>query len=116
MFLSGRRPNIGISSFVYLEFVFVSVFVSAFASVFDYLAPLLLVLLLLGLEPLLVPDELLLHQQVVLDPLLLQKPQTALKIDTIESRKFLYTLVLGIGSSGSKQESQKSFCSPWYGG
>merc|ERR1719402_1060694 len=44
------------------------------------LASLLLVLLLLGLQPLLVPDELLLHQQVVLNPLLLQKPQTALGV------------------------------------
>merc|ERR1719370_1613097 len=43
-----------------------------------HLASLLLILLLLGLQPLLVPDELLLHQQVVLDPLLFQKPQTAL--------------------------------------
>ena len=44
-----------------------------------YLAPLLLVLLLLRLQSLLVPDELLLHQQVVLDPLLLQKSQAALE-------------------------------------
>merc|ERR1719422_2318209 len=44
------------------------------------LAPLLLVLLLLRLQSLLVPDELLLHQQVVLDPLLLQKSQTALSV------------------------------------
>ena len=44
-----------------------------------YLAPFLFVFLLLGLQPLLVPDELFLHQQVVLDALLLQKPQATLK-------------------------------------
>ena len=73
-------------------------------SVFDfvYLASLLFVLLLLGLQPLLVPDELLLHQQVVLDPLLLQKPQTTLNIDGLnqESQDFLspsgVTLVWGV--------------------
>ena len=81
--ISSRLPtDIGVplrsSTFNHVKFVDLeSVFV------FAYLAPLLLVLLLLGLQPLLVPDELLLHQQVVLDPLLLQKPQTALNIDRL---------------------------------
>merc|ERR1719427_2170702 len=43
-----------------------------------HLATFLLVLLLLGLQSLLVPDELLLHQEIILDPLLLEKPQPAL--------------------------------------
>merc|ERR1719427_167138 len=45
-----------------------------------HLATLLLVLLLLGLQSLLVPDELLLHQEIVLDPLLLEEPQPALSV------------------------------------
>lgn len=42
------------------------------------LGAVLLGLLLLGLEPLLVGDELLLHEQVVLDPLQLEQPELAL--------------------------------------
>ena len=41
------------------------------------LAALLLVLLILGLQALLVPDELLLHEKIVLDPLHLEEPQPA---------------------------------------
>jgi hypothetical protein len=44
------------------------------------LGPLLLIFLLLRLEPLLVPDELLLHEEIVLDPLLLKEPQPALGV------------------------------------
>jgi hypothetical protein len=47
---------------------------------FTDLGPLLLILLLLRLEPLLVPDELLLHEEIVLDPLLLEEPQPALGV------------------------------------
>ena len=45
-----------------------------------HLVSLLLVLLLLWLEPLLVHDELLLHQKKVLDPLHLQQPEAALGV------------------------------------
>ncbi len=47
---------------------------------FTDLGPLLLILLLLRLEPLLVPDELLLHEEIVLDALLLEEPQPALGV------------------------------------
>ena len=45
-----------------------------------YLGALLLVLLVLRLESLLVADELLLHEQVVLDALLLEQPEAALGV------------------------------------
>ena len=58
-----------------------------------HLAALFLVLLLLGLETFLVPDELLLHEKVVLDPLHLEEPQPALGV-----RRHSRQLVGSVGS------------------
>ena len=57
------------------------------------LAALLLVLLILGLQALLVPDELLLHEKIVLDPLHLEEPQPTLGV-----RSHSRQLVGSIGS------------------
>ena len=57
------------------------------------LAALLLVLLILGLQALLVPDELLLHEKIVLDPLHLEEPQPTLGV-----RGHAGQLVGGIGT------------------
>ena len=57
------------------------------------LAALLFIFLLLWLQSLLVPDKLLLHEQIVLDPLLLEQPQPALGVGSHAGQ-----LVSGIGS------------------
>ena len=56
-------------------------------------AALLFIFLLLGLQSLLIPDKLLLHEQIVLDPLLLEQPQPALGVGSHAGQ-----LVSGIGS------------------
>ena len=57
------------------------------------LVPLLFILFLLWLESLLVPDELLLHQQVIFDPLHLEEPEATLGV-----RSDAWQLVGGIRS------------------
>ena len=51
-----------------------------FTSEIINLRPLFLILFLLGLEALLVPDELFLHEQVVLDTVQLQESQSAFRV------------------------------------
>merc|ERR1719320_92168 len=63
------------------------------------LATLLFVLLLLRLQSLLISDELLLHQKIVFDPLLLEQPQPALGVgchprQLVSSVRALHTLAL----------------------
>merc|ERR1719427_34716 len=72
-----------------------------------HLATLLLVLLLLGLQSLLIPDELLLHQEIILDPLLLEEPQPALGMrgdprQLVSSIRALHTLTLLTNPGGHR--------------
>merc|ERR1719435_892231 len=72
-----------------------------------HLATLLLVLLLLGLQSLLIPDELLLHQEIILDPLLLEEPQPALGMrgdpgQLVGSIRALHTLTLLTNPGGHR--------------